>query len=53
MHKIVPSKKLTKNEEKSCAKATYYLKIRFRAQRGEILYSRGNISSGKTVYIEL
>ena len=22
-------------------------------QRGEILYSRGNISSGKTVYIEL
>ena len=23
------------------------------AQRGEILYSRGNISSGKTVYIEL
>ena len=29
-HKIIPSKKLTKNEEKSCAKATYYLKIRFR-----------------------
>ena len=29
-HKIIPSKKLIKNEEKSCAKATYYLKIRFR-----------------------
>lgn len=29
-HKIIPSKTLTKNEEKSCAKATYYLKIRFR-----------------------
>ena len=28
-------------------------KSQFKAQRGEILYSRGNISSGKTVYIEL
>ena len=27
--------------------------FQYYAQRGEILYSRGNICSGKTVYIEL